>query len=257
MQGDKDFSLEDSENLINNLKSNTSPEFEKLRTALNLLAHVHELSPISIPPALPSNIGQPVQLLARKSIKSRRTVITSILSATILASASLAAAAVTGRGPAPIVSAGLESAKFMKAVAGALSNAVTGNNADSPAAPPRPATNGIGGPTGEKTDGEEHQLTGPSSLPTSETDEHGSQSNPESSDKGGTSSPVPESQSHKPENSSKTGSKEHSRTPSAQPSPEPSDPESSGTPKPTSSPEVHPSEVHPSEVHPSDGAEST
>lgn len=86
MKNDKDFSIEDSEELINNLKSSAAPELEKLRSTLNLLSHVHELSPISSPPLLPSEIGQPVQLLTRNPSKTRRTMITSILSVGILAS---------------------------------------------------------------------------------------------------------------------------------------------------------------------------
>jgi hypothetical protein len=177
MNEDKDFSLEDSENLINNLKSSASPEFEKLRSTLNLLAHVPDLSPISIPPVLPSEIGQPVQLLTGRTSHTRRTVVTSILSVAILASASLAAAAVTGRGPAPIVSAGHQSAKVVKAVAGAISEVVTGKSNESPVKPASTISNPALAPGGADEDDSDiredskHSLVGPSSLPTSESDD--------------------------------------------------------------------------------------
>ncbi|HUW87142.1 MAG TPA: hypothetical protein VMW30_02010 [Candidatus Paceibacterota bacterium] len=173
MNKNKDFSLEDSEDLINNLKSNAAPEFEKLRSTLNLLSHVHDLSPISIPPVLPSEIGQPVQLLTGRISHTRRTVVTSILSVGILASASLAAAAVTGRGPAPIVSAGHQSAKVVKAVAGAISEVVTGKSDASPVKPASTISNPALAPGGvdeDDSDGRknsEHSLVGPSSLPSS------------------------------------------------------------------------------------------
>ncbi|MDP1720487.1 MAG: hypothetical protein Q8L08_05775 [Candidatus Nanopelagicaceae bacterium] len=191
MNEDKDFSLEDSEELINNLKSNAAPELEKLRSTLNLLSHVHELSPISSPPVLPSEIGQPVRLLTGKTSHTRRTVITSILSVGILASASLAAAAVTGRGPAPIVSAGHQSAKLVKTVAGAISNAVTGKHDEPPAKPSPAMSNPSILPGGEEENesdvqkDSEHSLIGPSSLPTSKGDDKATKSNSEESDDDG------------------------------------------------------------------------
>lgn len=217
MINDKDFSLEDSEELINNLKSSAAPELEKLRSTLNLLSHVHELSPISSPPVLPSEVGQPVQLLTRRTSHTRRSVVTSILSVGILASATLAAAAVTGRGPAPIVSAGHQSAKVVKAVAGAISNAVTGKSDDSPAEP-SPAINKptlLPGGADDKEDDvrsedSEHSLTGPSSLPTSESDD-ATKSNDSDDDEG--------------------------VSPSVTASSAPTTIKPSGIPKPTSSPE--------------------
>lgn len=239
----EDFTIEDSEGLINNLTSNSAPEFEELRTTLNLLSHVNELSPISSPPLLPSEIGQPVQLLTRKSSKSRRTAITSILSVGLLVSASLAAAAVTGRGPAPIVNAGHESAKFVKAVAGAVSQVVTGNNSDSPTKI-SPTKNGGSDESGKKeSNGQsgdsEHSLTGPSSLPLSagseasaspEGDGGNSDSSSDSSNNSGISLSItvsPKSKSdHAAVKGSKEGEKNHSsndgsHTPTATPSPEP------------------------------------
>lgn len=130
MSNNGEFSEEQSEELISHLKSGGPSEFEHLRSALNLLAHVTELPPTSIPPVLPSGITQPIPLLPFKSSKPRRTFVTSVIVVGILASASLAAAAVTGIGPAPIVNIGHQTAKFVKGVAGAVSNVVTGGNAD-------------------------------------------------------------------------------------------------------------------------------
>ena len=130
MSKSDDFSLEQSEELLANLKSGAPSEFEQLRSALNLLGHVTELPRTSIPPLLPSGISQPVPIIAVKSIKSRRTIITSVIVTGILASASLAAAAVTGIGPAPIVNIGHQTAKFVKGVAGAVTHVVTGGNSN-------------------------------------------------------------------------------------------------------------------------------
>lgn len=129
MSNNGEFSEEQSEELISHLNSGGPTEFEHLRSALNLLAHVTELPPTSIPPVLPSGITQPIPLLPVKSTKPRRTVVTSVIVVGILASASLAAAAVTGIGPAPIVNIGHQTAKFVKGVAGAVSDVVTGGNA--------------------------------------------------------------------------------------------------------------------------------
>ena len=229
----EDFTVDDSEGLINHFKSNSAPEFEKLRTTLNLLAHVNELSPISTPPLLPSEIGRPVQLLTRKSSKSRRTAITSILSVGLLVSASLAAAAVTGRGPAPIVSAGLESAKFVKAVAGAVSQVVTGNNPASPTKNSPTKTGGSDESGKKESNGQsgdsEHSLTGPSSLPLPAGSE--ASASPEGDgNNSGISLSITVSPTGKSDHSSVKGSKEGeknhssndgSHTPTATPSPEP------------------------------------
>ena len=128
MSKEDDFSLEQSEELIAHLKSGTPSEFEQLRSALNLLAHVPEMPPVSVPPILPSMINQPAPLIPVKSTKPRRTIITSIIVMGLFASVSLAAAAVTGIGPAPIVNIGHQTAKFVRGVADAVSHAVTGGN---------------------------------------------------------------------------------------------------------------------------------
>lgn len=217
MNQDKDFSLEDSEELINNLKTNAAPELEKLRSTLNLLSHVRELSPNSSPPVLPSEIGQPVQLLTRRTYHTRRSVITSIISVGILASASLAAAAITERGPAPIVNAGHQSAKLVKAVAGAISDAVTGKHGESPAKPSPTSNPSLLPGSGDEDetddqDDSDHSLIGPSSLPTSGGDHEENNANAEDSEDEGISLSITTS-------------------------PAPNSIKPSGTPKPTSSPE--------------------
>jgi hypothetical protein len=127
MSTNDEFSLEQSEDLIAKLKSGAPSEFEQLRSTLNLLAHVPELPPTSIPPVLPSGISQPVPILPVKSSKPRRTIVTSIMIAGLFASASLAAAAVTGIGPSAIVNVGHQAARFVKGVVGGVTRVVTGN----------------------------------------------------------------------------------------------------------------------------------
>jgi len=143
MSNFEDFSLEQSEELIAKLKSGAPSEFEQLRSTLNLLAHVNELPPTAIPPVLPSGITQPVPVLPVKSTKPRRTIVTSVIVTGMLASASLAAAAVTGIGPAPIVNIGHQTAKFVKSVVGAVSNAVTGNSSVASAESANPQLPGV------------------------------------------------------------------------------------------------------------------
>ena len=150
MSNNGDFSLEDSEDLLANLKSGKPSEFEQLRSALNLVAHVTELPPTSIPPILPSGITQPIPVIPVKPTNPRRTIVTSIIAIGMFASVSLAAAAVTGIGPSPIVNIGHKTAKFVKSVAGAVSNVVTGTNADTAVTvPPVPTVPAItAAPTG-------------------------------------------------------------------------------------------------------------
>lgn len=236
MEENKDFTVEDSEELMSNLASKTAPEFEKLRSTLNLLAHTNELSPTSTPPLLPSQIGQSVQLLTRKSTRSRRTIITSILSVGLLASASLAAAAVTGRGPAPIVNMAHESAKLVRAVAGAVSDAVTGNNSDSHTNSTRNKDgNGggnVGGNNGGSGDGQsgnsEHSLTGPSSAP---TPEEGNRKTGSGSNSGSNSGSTDESNTGSGEKNH--SSNDGSRTPTAKPSQDQGSDQSSGDNSPS------------------------
>jgi hypothetical protein len=153
MSDNGEFSEEQSEELISHLKSSGRSEFEQLRSTLNLLAHVTELPPTSVPPVLPSGITQPIPLIPVKSTKPRRTVVTSVIVVGILASASLAAAAVTGIGPSPIVNIGHQTAKFVKGVAGAVSHVVTGGNAET--VEKRPVTPQIPGLTSAPTGGED------------------------------------------------------------------------------------------------------
>lgn len=128
MSEQKTFSIEQSEELIAQLKTETSSEFEQLRSALKLLAHVPELSTSAVPPALPSTVHQNVLPIALKPAKSHRRIITSLIAIGIFASASLAAAAVTGNGPGPIVAVANKTVKFVKEAVGSVAGAVTGNN---------------------------------------------------------------------------------------------------------------------------------
>ena len=128
---EKEFSIEESEQLLANLKSGVPSEFEQLRSALNLLAHVPEMSPVASPTVLPSSISQPAAVVPIKSAKPRRTIVTSIAVLGLFASGSLAAAAVTGIGPAVFVNAGHSAARFVKDVVGGVSHVVTGNSSDS------------------------------------------------------------------------------------------------------------------------------
>lgn len=128
---EREFSVEESEQLIANLKSGVPSEFEQLRSALNLLAHVPEISPVATPPVLPSSISQPAAVVPIKSSKPRRTIVTSIVVLGLFASGSLAAAAVTGIGPSVFVNAGHSAARFVKDVVSGVTNVVTGNNSAS------------------------------------------------------------------------------------------------------------------------------
>lgn len=150
MSNNGDFSLEDSEELIANLKSGKPSDFQQLRSALNLVAHVTELPPTSIPPVLPSGISQPIPVIPVKPANPRRTIVTSVIVMGMFASASLAAAAVTGIGPAPIVDIGHKTAKFVKGVAGAVSNVVTGGNADTAVTIPPVVVGVTPAPTGNE-----------------------------------------------------------------------------------------------------------
>ncbi len=130
MNNNGEFSLEDSEELIANLKSGKPSDFEQLRSALNLVAHVTELPPTSIPPVLPSGITQPIPVIPVKPSNTRRSIVTSVIVVGMFASASLAAAAVTGIGPAAIVNVGHQAARLVKGVVGGVAHVVTGNPSD-------------------------------------------------------------------------------------------------------------------------------
>ncbi|HEX7404948.1 MAG TPA: hypothetical protein VF307_03385 [Candidatus Nanopelagicaceae bacterium] len=134
----KPFSIEQSEELVANLKSDSASEFEQLKKTLQLLGQVPELSQGMVPPALPSAINENVRSFAKKTSKSHRTAITSIIAAGILVSATLTAAAVTGRGPAPLVSVAHHTAKFVKDVVGSVTHVVTGGHSN-----PAPESNNV------------------------------------------------------------------------------------------------------------------
>lgn len=153
MSNNGDFSLEDSEELIANLKSGKPSDFEQLRSALNLVAHVTELPPTSLPPILPSGIAQPIPVIPVKPANPRRTIVTSVIVIGMFASASLAAAAVTGIGPAAIVNVGHQAAKLVKGIVGGVTQVVTGNSSDAsqneatgPSLPSLPSTSPVTSP---------------------------------------------------------------------------------------------------------------
>jgi hypothetical protein len=124
----KPLSIEQSEELIAQLKTETPSEFEQLRKTLQLLGQVPELSQGMMPPILPSQINASVVNITTRRLNSPRTVITAFITAGVLVSATLTAAAVTGRGPAPLVSAAHHTAKFVRDVVGTVATVVTGGN---------------------------------------------------------------------------------------------------------------------------------
>ena len=124
----EDFSMEQSEELIAQLKTNSLSGFTQLHTSLKLLSHVSELSPVAMPPVLPSAVDQPIESITLRRPRAHRSAITSLLVTAVLASASFAAAGVTGRGPAVIVEAAQKSGEIVAKVVGTVGNTLTGNN---------------------------------------------------------------------------------------------------------------------------------
>jgi len=222
----KPFSIEQSEELVANLKRDSVSEFEQLRKTLQLLGQVPELSQGMAPPALPSAINENVRSFAKKTSKSHRTAITSIITAGILVSATLTAAAVTGRGPAPIVSVAHHTAKFVKDVVGSVTHVVTGGHSN-----PAPESNNVK---------EQPTVPGVTSTPSPEnTSDNGSTI--ENGDTEATNAPVVV----QPENTRKVKSHEGenkvSQTPSATPTGDNSNAENrSSQPSDTPTPEVTP-----------------
>lgn len=221
MSKEDDFSLEQSEELIANLKSGAPSEFEQLRSALNLLAHVTEMPPLSVPQVLPSEISQPAPVIPIKSTKSRRTIVTSVIVTGFLASASLAAAAVTGIGPSPIVNIGHQTAKFVRGVAGAVSNVVTGGNSNT--SENKPVTPAVPGLTPAPTAGEN----------SSSQDNSNSNSSGDESDSGQSIAPIPGIPSPLPSERKTSDGKSNTSHESQSPTPEESP---STAPTPLASP---------------------
>lgn len=264
MSNNGDFSLDDSEELIANLNSGKPSEFEQLRSALNLVAHVSELPPTSIPPVLPSGITQPIPVIPVKPANPRRTIVTSVIVMGMFASASLAAAAVTGIGPAVIVNAGHQAARLVKGVVGGVAQVVTGNPSDvaqnqatGPSTSlPNPALTPA--PTNAEEDNQsdsEHLTTVIPALtnifppaPTESSSHENESQKPDTSDDNSNNSSVIQTPSVE-DSATPTpkGEKEHSaednkKRPSAQPSSKPSEDNSDeNAPAPTATPEVQPS----------------
>jgi hypothetical protein len=239
MTSKKLFSIEQSEELIAQLKTESTSEFEQLRKTLQLLGQVPELSQGMLPPVLPSTINQTVVDFAKKASKSHRTILTSIIAAGIIASATLTAAAVTGRGPAPIVAAAHNTAKFVKDIVGTVTHAVNGgnsnpapasNNQDEPPAVASPATTS----SGDNNDGDSSsspKISGDNNDGNSSADQNSSGDNnaeksatQNNSDGGETrsskSTPHPSSGENGNETQKPTG-EQHSETPKPEITPTP------------------------------------
>ncbi len=144
MKEDDFFSIEQSEELIASLKNGKQSEFAHLQGSLKELAHVDDLPKGATPPVLPSSIKEVLYKMPVEFSK-RRTAVVSLIAASLVASATLTAAAVTNSGPAPLVRVAHQTAKFVKEIAGTVTKAVTGkakdlNETPTPTAPATSAT---------------------------------------------------------------------------------------------------------------------
>ncbi len=144
MKEDDFFSIEQSEELIASLKNGKQSEFAHLQSSLKELAHVDDLPKGATPPVLPSSIKEVLYKMPVEFSK-RRTAVVSLIAASLVASATLTAAAVTNSGPAPLVRVAHQTAKFVKEIAGTVTKAVTGkakdlNETPTPTAPATSAT---------------------------------------------------------------------------------------------------------------------
>ena len=220
----KPFSIEQSEELIAQLKTESTSEFEQLRKTLQLLGQVPELSQGMVPPVLPSNINQTVVDFARKTSKSHRTILTSIIAAGIIASATLTAAAVTGRGPAPIVAAAHHTAKFVKDIVGTVTHAVSGGNSNSvPASNNQDEQPAVASPTTSSSDenNDGNSSAGPKTSGDNSAEKNSGQNNSDGGEtKSGKSTPHPSSGENGNETQKPTGEK-HSETPQPEFTPTP------------------------------------
>ncbi|TRZ87615.1 MAG: hypothetical protein D4R83_02030 [Streptomycetaceae bacterium] len=139
MKEDDFFSIEQSEELIASLKNGTQSEFSHLQSSLKVLAHVEDLPKGATPPVLPSSIKEILYKMPVEFSK-RRTAVVSLIAASLVASATLTAAAVTNSGPAPLVKVAHQTAKFVKEIAGTVTKAVTGRAKDLNETPSAPAS---------------------------------------------------------------------------------------------------------------------
>ena len=121
------FSIEDSEELISQIKAGDGIASGPLHAALSELSHVADLPKNAIPPILPSGIKEVIYKMPAEFSKTR-TAVVSFMAVALLASATLTAAAVTNTGPAELVRVAHETAKFVKQFAGTVTKAVTGSS---------------------------------------------------------------------------------------------------------------------------------
>ena len=161
MKEDDFFSIEQSEELIASLKNGKQSEFAHLQSSLKELAHVDDLPKGATPPVLPSSIKEVLYKMPVEFSK-RRTAVVSLIAASLVASATLTAAAVTNSGPAPLVRVAHQTAKFVKEIAGTVTKAVTGKAKDLNETPTAPATSAT--PTAPATSA---TPTAPAAAPTS------------------------------------------------------------------------------------------
>ena len=161
MKEDDFFSIEQSEELIASLKNGKQSEFAHLQSSLKELAHVDDLPKGATPPVLPSSIKEVLYKMPVEFSK-RRTAVVSLIAASLVASATLTAAAVTNSGPAPLVRVAHQTARFVKEIAGTVTKAVTGKAKDLNETPTAPATSAT--PTAPATSA---TPTAPAATPTS------------------------------------------------------------------------------------------
>lgn len=173
--------MEQSEELIAQLKTNSPSGFTQLHSSLKLLSHVSALSPVAMPPLLPSAVDQPIESITLLRPRAHRSVITSLIITAVLASASFAAAGVTGRGPAVIVEAAQKSGEIVSTVVGTVvgtvGNTLTGNNDD--AKPPIGIVKSASSDAEPVNSGPEGSVSSPEGeqIPSSNDSSHGGDQN--------------------------------------------------------------------------------
>ena len=171
------FSMEQSEELIAQLKTNSPSGFTQLHSSLKLLSHVSAPSPVAMPPLLPSAVDQPIESITLLRPRAHRSVITSLIITAVLASASFAAAGVTGRGPAVIVEAAQKSGEIVSTVVGTIGKTLTGKNDD--AKPPIGIVKSASSDAEPVNSGPEGSVSSPEGeqIPSSNDSSHGGDQN--------------------------------------------------------------------------------
>ena len=107
-----DISITDSESILSNFDEIRDGEFAELASALRDLSSMPETLAMGTPPLLPSQVTQVISTIGR-SAKRTAAIITAASSA--LVATALAAAAISGVGPKPVVN-------FAKSTARAIEN---------------------------------------------------------------------------------------------------------------------------------------